>query len=156
MSAFAWTLFIHLIGFGMLFTSVLGAWILQAHYRGTSDWNTRAALLRVVRSIGLLSALAVVVMLLSGLGNIFALGLGSQMPGWLQVKLVLFVIAWAAGIYSATGGKRRTALVRQIADGTAGEGAPALVSRMDARASIILLLQSTLLFAIVVLSVFKP
>ncbi|HXX63250.1 MAG TPA: DUF2269 family protein [Bacteroidota bacterium] len=156
MSAYSWSLLIHLIGFAMLFTSVLGAWILRAHYGGTTEWRTKVTILRVVRSFGLLSAVAVVLMLLSGLGNVYALGLTAQMPGWLQVKLILFVLAWAAGILSAVGGRRRAVLVVQIAEGNAPQDAPARALSMDARANVILVVQSALLLAIVILSVFKP
>jgi len=156
MSAYSWSMLTHLIGFAMLFTSVLGAWILRAHYGGTTEWKMKVTILRIVRSFGILSAIAVVIMLLSGLGNIYALGLNAQMPGLLQAKLVLFVLAWAAGILSAVGGRRRAALVVQIAEGNAAEDARAEASSMDARANLMLVIQSVLLLAIIILSVLKP
>ena len=156
MLAYHWTMIFHLLGFGLLCSSVIGSWILGGRYRRAEGWKTKRTILGLLRPIGLLSPVASGVMLLSGIGNLVAKGYEMPLPSWLHVKLAVFVIVLAAGFYSGICGKRRGAIIAHLADGDAPANAETAVVRLDRRLQSILMLQVIALLVIIVLSVVKP
>ena len=80
MLAYHWTMIFHLLGFGLLCSSVIGSWILDGRYRRAEGWKTKRTILGLLRPIGLLSPVASGVMLLSGIGNLVAKGYEMPLP----------------------------------------------------------------------------
>jgi len=118
------TLFIHFIGIGLLATSLFAGYILNRQYRRTSDPGSKAAILRSMKPIGLLSPIGSLIMLLSGIGNMHVLGYTLlDLPGWLAYKIVFFALALISGvIFGITSGKRGK-LVQSMNAGSAPTGA---------------------------------
>lgn len=156
MLPYHWTKFLHLIGVGLFFTTIFAGWSLNAQYRKSTDWKSKALFLKALRPIGFLSPLGGAVMVLSGIGNLFTFGYGGHLPPWMQAKLTFVLLAILTGIFSGTRSKKRGTLVHQLADGTAPANAETTVAAMDTQASIILLVQAFLLMAILGLSVIRP
>ncbi len=151
-----YSLFFHFIGIGMLFTSVFAGWILNTRYRQMPDWKTRVQFLRALRVIGLFSPIGVLIMIASGLVNMYALRLSVFSEAWLSAKLVLFAIMVATGIPFAIRGARRTKLSRAIAEGHAPEDTSQLVTALDRQLRIFYVVQTVLLLVILALSIVKP
>jgi len=114
-------LWIHLIGFGMLMTVNLAGFILNSQYKKAQDLQGKATLLRAMRPIGILSPIAVVIMLITGIGNMHELGLGVLDVGWLTAKIIFFAIAVISGVLFGIQSSKRGKLVQQMA----GNQAPA-------------------------------
>lgn len=150
-----WTMILHFIGLGMLFTSLFAGWILNTQYRKGTDWKAKSLILRALRPVGLLSPIGAGVMLLSGAGNIAAAGYGWPLPLWLHTKLLFFAALLIAGIFAGVRGKARGILVQKLADGNPPQGAETVLAVMDRQAGIMLALQAILLLAIVTISVVK-
>ncbi len=153
---FQFTLLLHLIGLCLIAATVLGSWILNGQYEKADDWNTRAVTLRMIRPLGLLSPLAVLIMLVSGLGNIHALHYGIFSERWLTMKILLFVILAGVGGFSGVVAAKRSKLVAQIAGGTAPQGGDSIARSLASRQRFLIYVQILLLVLILFLSVFKP
>ena len=84
----------HLIGFGFIFTALLGGWILERRIRAEKEWSQKLYLGKTSRRFGLLSPIASIIMLLTGIVNIFNMYNGNihlwYTEGWLIAKIILF------------------------------------------------------------------
>ncbi|HEX9657382.1 MAG TPA: hypothetical protein VGB89_10775 [Bacteroidota bacterium] len=148
------TMLLHFIGVGVLFTALLGGIILGGQYAKAADYNSKATILKAMRPIGLLSPLAILLMLATGLGNWHALAWFQE--GWLHTKITLFFIAAILGTIFGIRAKKRAGLIMKLADGSAPEGTNAQVAAMDKQFKIFYIVQSILIFSILFLSVVKP
>ncbi len=151
-----YSLFFHFIGIGMLCTSLFAGWALNTRYRQMPDWKTRVQFLKALRLVGLFSPAGVVVMVASGIVNMYALRLWVFSEAWLSAKLVLFAIMIAAGIPFAIRSGRRTKLARAIAEGHAPEDTSQLITAIDRQLRIFYVIQTVLLLVILALSIVKP
>ena len=156
MSELPMTMLFHFIGFGMLFTAMLGGMILNNQSKKETDLSRKALLLRATKPIGLLSPVAVLLILITGIGNMHALGYSLFTVPWLPIKIALFLIASGLGIVFGAKSRKRAVLVAQMAEGKAAEGSEAQVAKMDSQLSFFFILQSVFLLVILILSVFKP
>jgi hypothetical protein len=147
---------LHLIGFSLLVTATLGGWILFRKYLQLGDYRSQAVMLNASRSIGLLSPLAILVMLVTGIGQIHFDGYVLLSQTWLPLKLSFFVVAAGAGIVFSIRSRKRGKLVNELAEGTAPAGAADVVSRLDSQQRVFYFVQATLLLLILLLSVIKP
>lgn len=147
---------LHLIGFGLLSASTLGGWLIFQRYIRLEDRRSKIALLGATRGLGLLSPVGIVVMAVTGIGQMHMYGLGLFTQPWLSAKLLLFLIAAAAGIVFSIRSRARTRLVSQLAEGGAPDGAEEKVARFDGQIRVFYLLQTTLLTAMLLLAVTRP
>lgn len=91
----------HLIGFGFLFTALVGGWILERRIRAEKDWNLKLLFVKINRRFGLLSIFASALLLLTGIINILS-RYGAQAnlwntSGWLIAKIILFAFLLVNG-----------------------------------------------------------
>jgi uncharacterized membrane protein SirB2 len=150
------SLLLHFIGIGLLFTSLCGGWILHRQYRKAADWSTKVVILNALRPLGLLSPVAIAVMIVSGIGNMHLSNLGLFSAPWLSIKLVVFVIAVVAGIVAGVRGKRRSAMALRMAAGEAAGGTAEKIRALDRQLSLSMVFQALLLLVILLLSIVKP
>jgi uncharacterized membrane protein SirB2 len=156
MEVIHYLMFFHLIGFGMFFSVVLAGWILHHKYLNAGDNRTKGVLLGTMRPIGLLSPLAILIMLVTGIGNMHIRGLGLFSEPWLSTKIVFFLLASVNGIYFGARSGRRRKLVAQLENGTAAAGTDARIAAFDRQMRIFYIVQCVLLLTILVLSIVKP
>ncbi|MBI5473192.1 MAG: hypothetical protein HY961_12685 [Ignavibacteriae bacterium] len=149
-------MFFHLIGFGLLATMNVSGWLLNAQYRKAADYKSKLIVLSSARAIGLLSPLAIGIVLLTGIANMMVRGLGFTTEVWLEIKVILFLIAATNGVLFAIRSKKRGGLVAQLAQGSAPGGSEATLASMDRLASVFNIVQSVLLISILILTVWKP
>ena len=147
-------LVLHFFGFGF-FVMILGAsFIIERQYRKASDPQTKATLLGVMRPIGILSPFMVLLMLLTGIGNMHFLGYGLFDFGWLTAKVIFFAIAAVNGVMSGVHGRKRSMLVMQMAKGEAASDAETKLKEIDKQQWIFHFVNGILLLLIVSLSVY--
>lgn len=149
-------MFFHLIGFGLIVTLLVSSWLLHRQYTAATDFKTKSVILSSARSVGLLSPLAILVLLITGVGNMHLRGLGLFDERWLIIKVVLFAIAAVNGIVFGIRSKKRSMLVGQLAQGTAQPGSELKLASMDKSALAFYVIQTILFIAILVLTVWKP
>jgi putative copper export protein len=148
----------HLIGFGLIFTALLGGWIIERRIRTEKDWNQKLYIGKISRRFGLLSPIASVVMLLTGIVNIFNLYNGNinlwYTEGWLIAKIILFAFLLINGaVFGPILIRRRTKLVQGIAEKATSEDAESTIIILSKSISTFYLVQFLLLIIILYLSV---
>jgi uncharacterized membrane protein len=153
-----YSLLVHFVGLGLIFTSIIAGWILTGHYKRSGDWNAKSIHVRSLRAIGLLSPIGVLVMLVSGIGN---MTLGPRpytlfSDSWLSTKLVLVVLLVAAGVFFGIKSGHRTKLVHRVAAGSAPGDAEETIRALDRQQRWFYVLEAVLLLIILVLSIVKP
>ena len=146
----------HLIGMGMIFTTLFAGWILNGQYKRAADWKSKSLILKSLRPIGLLSPFSTLVMLASGIANMQIIGYGWFTASWLSTKVVFFVLAAVSGIFFGTKAARRGRLVHRMAEGTAAEGTEKTITAMDKQQRIFFVFQTVLILVILTLSIVKP
>ncbi len=152
------SLLIHFVGLGMIFTTIFAGWILTGQYKRAKDWDAKALHIKSLRAIGLLSPIGVLVLVLSGIGN---MTLGPHpytlfSDAWLSTKLVFVVLLAAAGVFFGAKSSRRTKLVYLVVAGSAPAGAEETIRALDRQQRWFYVLEAVLLLVILVLSIFKP
>jgi hypothetical protein len=125
------TLLLHLIGLGLLMTTMVGGILLHRQYRSTQDLRAKALILKTARPFGLLSPIAMAVMLITGIGNMHALGVGLLDLGWLSAKITLFAVAVVAGTVLGVVAGKRGKLVHTMSLGDGGPDAEARLASLD-------------------------
>jgi putative copper export protein len=148
----------HLIGFGFLFTALLGGWILERRIRSEKEWDQKLFAGKISRRFGLLSPIASIIMLLTGIVNIINLSDGNinlwYTKGWLIAKIILFAFLLVNGaVFGPILVRRRTKLMQGISEKTAPEDAEVTIKIMNKSISTYYLVQFLLLIIIMYLSV---
>jgi len=147
-------LFFHFIGMGLFVTVQAAGFILEMQYRKAPTLEAKAVLLRALKPIGLLSPLAVVIMLVTGIGNMVELGLGVFSMGWLTGKIIFFAIAVISGLLFSVKARKRGALVQTMVKGEAPTNADGLLKDFDKQVGLFYLVSMLLLIVIVGLAVY--
>ncbi|HTY38050.1 MAG TPA: hypothetical protein VMH23_13115 [Bacteroidota bacterium] len=150
---------VHLLGFGILSASLLGGFILDRKLRSQPDLALKLYTASVGRILGLLSPIAALLLLASGIGNIYNRYAGSSVSwfseGWLVAKIVLFVLIVLNGaLYGPRLTLGRSKLLKSMQDQTAPANADALSRSLNNQITLFYLVQTILLLLIVFLSVF--
>jgi len=148
----------HLLGFGLITTSLAAGWILERRIRTTNDWNQKLLLLSASRSIGLLSPIASLLMLITGIVNIInVFGTSPRVlfsVGWLDAKIILFAFMLVNGaVFGPILSRKRTKLIQSLAAQSAPADAEETVNIYGKNISTFYFVQSLLLLIILFLSV---
>ncbi len=147
-------IYIHLLGFGLLMTSVVAGLLLNLQYRRASDYKTKAALLKSSRPIGILSPLAVLIMLITGIGNMHTLGIGLFSLAWLAYKIVFFAFIAVAGVLFAIVSRKRSTFVLKLSEGIVPPDAQQTLKGYDRQVSLFYLVMALCLLIIIALTVY--
>ena len=145
--------FFHLIGFGLLLTTLVAGILLELQYRRATDGQTKLTILRSLRRIGLLSPIAMLVMLITGIGNMNATNKGLFTDGWLTAKIMFFALAVISGVLFGIKTRKRAAA--QESSGST-EDSPVHLREFNKQISLFYLVLALLLMIILYLSVWKP
>ena len=152
------SLLIHFVGVGMIFTTIFAGWILNNQYKRAGEWSAKAQYLKSLRAVGLLSPLGVLVLLLSGIGNMTLGPLQYTLfsDSWLSMKLVFFLLLAAAGVFFGIKSSRRTRLVIKIAEDPSPAAVEEKIHALDEQQRWFSIIQTVLLLMILILSIVKP
>ena len=147
-------LFFHFLGFGTFVAIQLASFILESQYKKAPDLQTKAIILRALRPIGLLSPIAIIIQLISGIGNMQMLGYGLLDMGWLTAKIIFFAIAVISGVTMGIKSRKRGTLVGQMVQGKAPADAEKLLKEYDKELGRFFLVMPLLLILILCLSIY--
>jgi len=149
----------HLIGFGVLCTTLLGGFIIERKFRSQTDFAFKLYTSQISRAIGLLSPIAGILLLATGIGNIHNRYFGSDLAwyseGWLVAKIILFVVLLLNGMITGPRLTRgRVKLVKALSEQSAPANADALMRSYNSQITLFYFVQTVLLLLILFLSVF--
>ena len=147
-------LLFHFLGFGLLVTLNVAGFILERQYKKAPDLQPKAVILKAVRPIGLLSPLAALTMLVTGIGNMRILGYGLLDMGWLTAKIIFFAIAVISGTTFGIIARKRGTLVQNMVSGTAPANAQELLAGYDKQVSMFHIVMPILLLTILWISIY--
>jgi hypothetical protein len=154
-----WMMLFHLFGFGLVSTLLVMGWLLLKQYHGANDYKSKLVVLSTARVVGILSPIAILVLLITGIGNMHARGLGffdENSEPWLNIKIILFAIAAINGTIFGMRSKNRGMLVAQLAQGNAPPESESKLASFDKGVLVFNIVQTILLIAILVFTVWKP
>ncbi len=152
------TFLFHLVGFGVVCTTLLAGFIIDRKFRSQTDYKLKLYTSQIARSVGLLSPAAAILLLATGIGNIHNRYLGSLLTwyneGWLITKIILFVVLVLNGmIYGPRLTRNRMKLVEGLSEQSAPANAEELMRSYNTQITLFYLVQAVLLLMILVLSV---
>ena len=153
------TFLLHLLAFGVLTTTVISGFILDRKLRKEPDHRVRLTIAGIARTIGLLSPIAAVLLLFTGIGNIHNRFIGPEMrwytEGWLVAKIVLFVVMVLNGmIYGPRLTRGRLKHLTSIAEQSAPPNADGALRSFNRQITMFYFVQMLLLLLVVYISVF--
>ena len=148
------TLLFHFLGFGLLLTGVVAGFFLDRQYRKAPDLATKAIILKSSRPIGIISPIASLIMLITGIGNMHFLGLNLMDTGWLAWKIMFYAIAVISGALFGMTARKRGKLVGQMAAGTPPADAATKLQGYDNQMSLHYVVMPILLILILCLSIY--
>jgi uncharacterized membrane protein len=153
------TFLLHLLGFGILFTTLLAGFILERKFRHETDFKLKSYTAGISKIIGLLSPLAALIILASGIGNIYYRHLGSTLTwyseGWLVAKVILFVVLALNGVFNGPRLARgRLKILAAQADQSAPANADTIIRSINRQITLFYFVQTLLLLLVLCLSVF--
>ncbi len=148
----------HIVGFGLLFTSLLGGWIVERRIRSEKDWNQKLYIAKINRHFGFLSPIASVVLLLTGIVNIFNMYNGNinlwYTEGWLVAKIILFTFLLINGaFFGPILIRRRTNLMKSRTENMTAEDTENTFKILSKSITTFYLVQFLLLIIILCLSI---
>jgi len=149
--------YLHMIGFGLLCTSLFGGWILERRIRAEEDMNQKRLIAAICRRFGLLSSFTSVLLLLTGVVNIINVfgdhaGLWHT-EGWLIAKIILFAFMLVNGaVFGPVLIRRRTKLLQTLSEQNAPEDSATHLVTIQKSISTFYLVQFLLLLIILYLS----
>ena len=150
---------LHLIAFGMVAGVLIPSFILDRKFRSEQDWKRKLSIGGIMRTFGAIVPYNVALLIITGLGNMYNRYLGAPYPWyeehWLVAKLACFaVLAFNALFIVPKIGMRRATLVKAIVDQSAPADAEQQIAKYNKKVSLMFLVQTTLLLAILFLSAF--
>lgn len=149
-------LLIHLLGYGLLISVLVSTPILERYLRRAERYEDALYLANIVSKIGLLSPIAAVILVVSGvlMMNIFGYTLFSH--GWLTGKLLIFLVMVVTGAYSAMSiGRERRHIYHDLIDGKDNPKLPGELLRVHNRQSQYTRIQAVFMLMILIFTVFK-
>jgi hypothetical protein len=161
------TLLFHFIGFGLIATLSIAGNILNRQYKKAPDLQTKATILRAMKPIGLLSPAAIIIMLVTGIGNMQMMGIrfvgamidGNYEPGildigWLTGKVILYLLIAIYGVMFSITARKRGALVGSMAKGNVPANAEELLRQYDKKISLGYMIFPIVVIAILFLAIY--
>jgi len=150
---------LHLLSVGMLTTTLLGGFILDRKLRKEPDLRLKLYTAGISRTIGLLSPVAAILLLVTGIANIHNRFLGSTSAwyaeGWLVAKIIVYVVMVLNGMFYGPGLMRsRLKLIRSQAEQSAPTNADTLIRSYNRQLTLFYAVQTLLFLFIVYISVF--
>jgi hypothetical protein len=153
------TFILHLLSIGILTTTLLAGFILDRKMRKESDVRLKIYIAGLSKSIGLLSPVAAILLLLTGIANIHNRFFGYPSEwyteGWLVAKIILYVVMISNGIFYGPGlMRRRLKITQSLADQSAPMNADTTIRSINRQITLFYTVQTVLFLLILYISVF--
>ncbi len=148
----------HLIGVGLLFTALVGGWMLERRIRVEKESSLKLFIIKINRRFGFLSIFSSILLLLTGIINILnRFGEQSNLwntSGWLVAKIILFAFLLVNGaVFGPILVRRRTKLLQNKQEKSESEETENNFKFLSKSISTFYLVQFLLLLIILFLSV---
>jgi uncharacterized membrane protein SirB2 len=149
-------LLIHLLGYGLLISVLIVTPILEYYLRRMENHEDASKIANIISKIGLLSPVAVIFLLISGILMMDFWGYGLFSQGWLTGKILIFLVMIVTGAYSSmTVGKERRKIYQELIEGKDNPKLPGELLRIHNTQSQYTRIQTIFLLMILLFTVYK-
>lgn len=149
-------LLFHLIGYGVLISVLIATPILEYYLRREESYKDALKLANIISRIGLLSPIAALLLLISGILMMQLWGYDLFSHGWLTGKLLIFLVMVVTGVYSSmTIGRERRKIYQELIDGKDNPKLPGEILRIHNRQSQYTRIQSLFILMILIFTIYK-
>jgi hypothetical protein len=153
------TFVFHLLSIGTLMTTLVAGFILDRKIRREPDIHLKIYTAGLSKSIGLLSPVAAILLLLTGIANIHNRFVGYPSEwyseGWLVAKIILYAVMVFNGMFYGPGLMRgRLKVLRSQAEQSAPTNADSQIRSYNTQITLFYAVQIMLFLLIVYISVF--
>jgi small-conductance mechanosensitive channel len=150
---------LHLIAFGLASALLTANIILERKLRSEPDWSRKIFLGGMMKTFSIISPIAIVLFLVTGIGNIHNRYLESPeawyTEGWLVAKIILFaILATNSLVFGPQLAGKRMQIIRALSDNTASADAKQQLKGFENQISLFFMVQLILFLSILFLSVF--
>jgi len=150
---------LHLIGFSLVSALVVSGWILNNRFIHETDLSLKLYIGGISRVFVFLSPIAALLLLVSGIGNIYNLYYGTSVAwyeqGWLVIKVVLFGVLLVNGmIFGPMMSRKRVKVVQEMVEIGVNEANTKQINDLNSQMRWFSLVQSVLLLGILFFSAF--
>jgi len=152
---------LHLIAFGLVSATLIPGIVLNRKLVAEKDFGRKMQIGGVMRIFGAFAVYNVILLLITGIGNIYNRYSGTSIAwyseSWLVIKIILFAVLALNGLFVAPRLMMgRMMIIKSMADKTAAADAEQKLSGCNRKVSLFFLVQAVLLLAVLYLSVFGP
>jgi hypothetical protein len=150
---------LHLVGFSLVSALVVAGWILNNRFTKEPDLSLKLYVGGIARIFSYLSPIAALLLLATGIGNIYNLYGGTSVSwyeeGWLVIKVILFGVMLVNGmLFGPLMTKKRITIVREIIERGANDEATKRLNELNGQMRWFFLVQTVLLLGILFFSAF--
>ena len=151
--------FLHLIAFGLVAGVLIPSFILDRKLRAEKDWGRKLYIGSIMRTLGGIAPYNIALLIITGIGNIYNRTFGFSYPWyeeeWLVIKIGCFLVLAINALFVVPNiGKKRGMIINSVVNNPALEGAKEKYEIYNKKISLLFLIQTTLLLAILFLSAF--
>lgn len=151
--------FFHLLGFGLMTTSIAIGWFLNFRFTASQGHDVRESVESMMRTTFVLFPIAALLLLATGIGNIFNLYYGTPLlwyqQGWLVIKIILFGVMLVNGtVFGPLTNRKRMKIIRNTAEDAATEAGQKNLKYLNKQMNWFFTVQTVLLLGIVFFSTF--
>ena len=149
----------HLFGFGLLITTLIGGLMLEFQFRKEREIKQKLFVISLAKRFGLLSPFVSLLMLATGIGNMFNMYGHSfhfeAMPAWLTAKIIFFAVLLVNGaVLGPVLSRKRSAFLKTIEENIFSEKIGSTLKTFNKNISFFYAVQMLLVIIILFLSVF--
>ncbi|MEX2116734.1 MAG: hypothetical protein WEB37_07600 [Bacteroidota bacterium] len=150
---------LHLVGFSLVSAMVVTGWILNNRFMNETDLSLKLYVGGISRVFVFLSPFTALLLLVSGIGNIYNLYYGTSVAwyeeGWLVIKVVLFGVMLVNGlIFGPIMSRKRMKVVQEMIEGGVNDSNTKQLNDLNTQMRWFSLVQSVLLLGILFFSAF--
>ena len=150
---------LHLLGFSLVSAAVITGTLLNRKLTKEKDYSLKLYLGGLMRSISMAAPVTALILLVSGIGNIYNRNLGAPIAwyeeSWLVVKIILFAIMLVNGtIFGPSLAKKRMQVIKALSETAAPEDAEQQLAFLNKQLNWFFLVQNILLIGITFFSAF--
>ncbi|HLE31915.1 MAG TPA: DUF2214 family protein [Bacteroidota bacterium] len=153
--------YFHLLGFGLLTAVIAGGWFLNIRFTAAQEPALRSFIATTMRSLNILSPIVGLLLLVTGIGNIF--NLYHETPavwyqqGWLVFKIVLFSTMLVNGsVFGPQISRKRMQIIQSANESPIMEEDQKNLKYLNRQMNWFYTVQVVLLLGIVFFSAFGP
>jgi hypothetical protein len=151
--------FLHLIAFGLVMGVLIPSFILDRKLRSEEDWGRKLYIGSIMRTLGAFAPYNIALLIITGLGNMYNRTFGFSYPWyeeeWLVIKIGCFLVLAINALFVVPKiGKGRAMVIKSFVDKSEPGDAKERYASFNKKISLLFLIQTTLLLAILFLSAF--